>query len=271
MIKKIKKHYKKSKRQGLSRFQSTILLIRRILRFNFLFPRKKGNVFEGFGYYDRPLLITYSRSGTNWLRYFIEKVSGQPTPGQDRLVSGGNYIIDRAHAGFLNAEKYSSIFMILRNYKECLVRHHGLKKIRQFSSIEDYLKNEVLNQPPSWYINNLIAFNEFKGKKMLIYYEELISFPEKKLSELGDFLNLDKQAVVEFLSNIEDHKKGSVLAYTKVSHKSDTSGDPTKLNFHSKALTQDELSDFDSYYEKHFPSLFKKYLYPYAGENIRRN
>ncbi len=222
-----------------------------------------GDVFRGFKMYNKPLLITYSRSGTNWIRYFVETVSKKPTPGQKRVVEGNDYILDRAHAGFINAKKYKAIFLIVRNYRECLVRHHGLQKIRNFGSINEFLKAEKLSQPANWFIKNLEAFDAYKGEKLLIFYEDLILEPEKNLQEIGQFLGLSKSDVKQFIDKIEEHKIQSINAYTKFNRKSTTKGDYSQLGFHSTMLTPTEIMEFDAFYKQRHPKLFNQYLSKY--------
>src|SRR5262245_8663748 len=48
---------------------------------------------------DLPVLVSFPKSGSNWVRYCIEHFSGRPTPGSKRqlLVSEGELVIDRTH------------------------------------------------------------------------------------------------------------------------------------------------------------------------------
>ena len=83
-----------------------------------------GGTQIGFGLHDLPLLASYPRSGTNWIRYIVESISGLPTPGEHRLLSGTNYCIDRAHCAYPIISSYKKVVLVLRDYRECILRHH---------------------------------------------------------------------------------------------------------------------------------------------------
>ena len=105
---------------------------------------RPGNVIDGFAKYDAPLLASYSRSGTNWLRYFIETISNRPTPGHLRSVFGTDYIVDRAHRAYPVLHKYEKVILVVRDYKKCMLRNYkdhwlACKNVGQFledSSVE---------------------------------------------------------------------------------------------------------------------------------------
>ncbi len=226
-------------------------------------PLNHGNIISGYQLYRRPLLISYSRSGTNWIRYIIEFLSRRPTPGNPRLVDGANYFIDRAHAGYLSIANYDKAILILRNYKECLVRHHGVNFVRSFSSVMDYLETSQRIQRPDWYIRNIEAFEQFQGKKMVLYYEDMLTSPELQIRRLATFLNLGSRRLDALLENLQAHKQRSVLLYRK-QHDSVTVGDSGKLKYHSRQnMSLDECRAFDDYYRQKYPELFQAYLARY--------
>lgn len=227
------------------------------------------NVLLGFKHFDKPLLVSYSRSGTNWLRYFIETVTNQSTPGQRRVVDGYNYYIDRAHAGYERMNKYKNVIILVRNYKECLIRHHGLQNIRSnYNNMQDFLNDESLNQPVSWYIKNIAAFEKFKYKKLLIYYENLIRNPIKNFQEIAEFLNVDKSETEDFVKNLDFHKSNSISIITKGGHVSETQGDPLKLKHHSSKLDINEIRIIDNHFKSKNNKLYTKYLERYEEGKI---
>ena len=176
-----------------------------------------GSVIGGFGLYDRPLLASYSRSGTNWIRYFIENTSGHPTPGQMRLIQGDNFWIDRAHCAYPIMKLYKKVVLVIRDYRECILRHHE-HVWPNYSDVVTFLTDERLAQPASWYIKNLEAFDLFQGNKHIVYYEDLLVNPQKEFAELAIFLRLDPQATRIFLGDLDANFRKSVQAYTKGGH-----------------------------------------------------
>ena len=74
MLRRIKQYFNRAKEEQISATKALkgipLILFDKIFRQEYSF----SNVFLGFGYYSKPLLVSYSRSGTNWIRYFIEIV-----------------------------------------------------------------------------------------------------------------------------------------------------------------------------------------------------
>ncbi len=220
------------------------------------------NVIDGSSRYELPLLASYPRSGTNWLRYFIETITNRPTPGQTRVVGGTNFVVDRAHRAYPVLHKYERVILILRDYKECLLRHkkdHWLAT-QDVGSFLGELKNR---HPCFWYIENIKAFERFEKAKILIYYEDLIISPETEFRRLGIFLDFPDLAVSEFVSNLNEHIDRSVAAFTSGGHKSITTNNGG-LHYHTtKLLTEDNVRRFNEYYSTKYSELTQKYLQRY--------
>jgi hypothetical protein len=225
-----------------------------------------GNVFYGYGLYDRPLLVSYSRSGTNWIRYIIEYLSGRPTPGQQRLFKGKpkEFFIDRAHCGFEVMHQYKRVMLVIRDYRECLLRHNQALWAR-INNVNTFLEDMTVKHPPVWYIQNIRSFDAFTGDKLVLYYEDILSDPSSQIPELCEFLGFSRNSCNKFLEDLPAHAKKSVNAYTATTHTSETKQNPTNFNFHaSKNLTPAQRIAFDEYYRKQYPDLFEKYLSRYA-------
>ncbi len=112
--------------------------------------RTRG-VITGFQRTDLPLLITYSRSGTNWIRYIVEFLTGRPTPGHRRLHGGDDFAIDRAHQGYRVAAEYERIILVIRVYKESLIRHYideWREQGAEQSDVVGFLEGRSGRQPP---------------------------------------------------------------------------------------------------------------------------
>ncbi len=219
----------------------------------------------GFKRYDLPLLVSYPRSGTNWIRYFMETMTEQPTPGSERTLTGNDYCIDRAHAGWKVMGQYSKVILVLRDYRECIIRQQGIERVHRYSNIEKFLNGRLFKQPPNWYIRNIQKFDEFTGKKLLLYYEDMVKNPEDPFRELAQLMGIEQEKVSSFFENLEEHKKGSIAAYTKKKHTSETQGKSGELGHHSKQLTTEENQAFDEYYQKGYTVLFERYLKRYSS------
>lgn len=232
---------------------------------------KTHNVNTGYKIYSKPLLISYPRSGTNWIRYVIEYLTNRPTPGENRLVRGhkpwfrllnGGYIVDRAHNAQSIINNYSKIVLILRNYKECFLRQFQ-KQRADFNSVSDLLLDENLHTPCSWYINNIKAFEEFKGAKKKLYFEDMINKPLEFIDDLVEFLDLPTKKLNHLKENLSEHQNNSVGLYTKRGKKSFTNGNKNNLKLHSSSLSKSQLLEFDNFYLSNFPNITNKYLERY--------
>src|SRR5438046_1930387 len=86
----------------------------------------------------RFLVISFQRSGLNWLRYCTEYFSGVRTPGRPQIITQGPVLFDRAHDvrrqttrsdyvrlyGENGAEVYERVALLLRNPYDCFTSHY---------------------------------------------------------------------------------------------------------------------------------------------------
>jgi hypothetical protein len=109
-------YFRSQKLKGRSLFVALILFLPASLKYLprilnhltvFSFMSGKRNVITGHGDYDKLLFISYSRNGTNWIRYIIEYLSGKPTLGQERVHTGTDYVMDTAHKGYPVIHRYN--------------------------------------------------------------------------------------------------------------------------------------------------------------------
>jgi hypothetical protein len=164
-------------------------------------------------------------------------------------------------------DSHQQVVLVLRDYRECLLRHYK-QEWYKCRNVTRFLGNEDLKQPPSWYIKNLIAFDRFKGEKLLIYYEDLLNEPRNTFTKLSSFLGLNQLRTQIFLRDIDIHFKQSVKAYTKTKHSSETSSSKD-LKFHSRtALTPQQIEEFDRFYFTGYPVVADKYLRRYDSRRF---
>lgn len=225
---------------------------------------KTPSVMEGFLRYDLPLLVSYPRSGTNWIRYIIEYISGQPTPGQPRLHTGGNFIIDRAHKAYPILHQHPKAILVIRDYRECLLR--SLPDLwEQIPVPAKFLQVEWGKTPPVWYALNIEAFDRFRGDKLLLYYEDLIQDSASQVWEISEFLGLDTAKTEDFVADLETRCQESIRAYTSGGHTAFTAKNPKNFSYHAnKHLTPALSAEFDAFFSSQYPHLFEKYLKRYT-------
>jgi hypothetical protein len=202
----------------------------------------------------------------NLVRYVIEFISSQRTPGQKRLCRQGAYIVDRAHQAAPIMDRYPRVLLLLRDYRECLLRQNP-KAWRRMGDVFRFLQTKSLAQPPEWYVDNLQAFDRFAGPKLVIYYEDLITQPGVEISKITGFLELDRKKAAELIKDYGKHEKSALQNYLDGGHQSVTTRS-SGLGFHATThLTAGQRREFDRFYQKHYPDLFNKYLCRYqVGE-----
>ena len=173
-------------------------------------------------------LISYPRSGNTWLRYCIEYIFKRPTigyttPGSssfdkksignfaDIKTTGDEPIMIKRHS-FEDGccEENDKIIVLIRNFQEVIIRHTQKTDIGSFISNLSGKENEVD------YYSILKQYDNWKGDKILIYYEDLISNLESTLHSVCDFLagNKKEEAVDEIIKNLEHHKEKSIKVYS---------------------------------------------------------
>jgi hypothetical protein len=213
-------------------------------------------------------IISYPRSGNSFTRYLVEFITERPTKDdmatkivsreQDAMIHDGeDYVAYKRH-DFSKIQPEDELIFVLRNYKECLIRHNkGKREINK----EFFLK-QASNEDGT-YAGLLKRYDEHKGKKLLIYYEDLITHPIVILGHLKDFFNADNKMYAEFAKSPQKHVENSLKCYPK----SQTKG--KDLIHHSKELSRWTKIAIDNVFKKYQKELFNKYLIRY--EEVRHN
>lgn len=259
---RIVRHFETQQRLGVPPWRAAIGLPQAIRAYR---ARQaiEGHQIDGYGRFDVPLLASYSRSGTNWIRYVVEWVAQAPTPGQVRLYSGTDFVIDRAHRAFTHMHEYEAVVLVVRDYRECLLRHHRDLWDRT-RDVRTFLLTEDVPQPPSWYWQNIAAFDSFEGRRLVLHYEDILQSPEESLPRLTDFLGLDGRRTRMLLDDVDGHSAQSVRSYTMKGHDSVTSGSG-RMDHHASAMLEDgQAEEFDRFFAEEHPALFERYLARYA-------
>ena len=175
-------------------------------------------------------LITYPRSGNTALRYLVELLTHKPTNGvcgpknpsdalQKPLIhkESIDYCLHKRH-DFLGVNKSDMVFFIIRNPIEACIRHNEGPRGLSVEKMKKYL---------SGWMELLKTYDNFKGNKILFYYEDVVKISSSKSKEIYP----DPQ------SNSE--------------------------NFHSDKFSNPELSELWRHIVNTYPELYKKYLYEY--------
>lgn len=198
----------------------------------------------------RIYLLSYPRSGNTWMRYCIEVLTERPTAGFTKnpklqaLPFGYecSYPLDfkkrpiwKVHSrGELNfaAYKYNPqrdlLIFLIRNPKESVVRQSGKTNLGGLLT-GDGLKNFQT------YFDDLALYHTWNSKKkILIYYEDMISRPREVMASVIRFLGDDQNKFDDFFNDYERHKAIALKLY-EYNGGSQTQGND--VLYHSRKLT----------------------------------
>lgn len=228
-------------------------------------------------------MMCFPRSGNNLIRYSIEFLTKRPTVGTPKLVpqNKDTEILDRSHnpeaklphvLGDSKQGEEVKILLLLRNYKECIIRHasnlYTFFKADNLLNIKQFLNNKCWPSEfssPSLkksYCNTLRTYHNYKHKKLLIYYEDLIKDYERELKKILVFFNINKDLKEDlnlFFKNKEYHFKESIKNYA---YNSITKG--KNEIYHSKNLNKEQLIIYDrEIFECIGKKIYNKYLLRY--------
>ena len=215
-------------------------------------------------------LLSYPRSGSNWLCYIIEYLFDASVVGNtddykiaiEDIRDKKEKLIEKAHGQhkeWWRTIKHQDdvLIMIIRDFKECIVRHNDTTEI-------EILKFDLHNICPlvcgiekSDYLANLNLYDKWEGKKYLIYYENLIINPQDVIMKFSEFMKIidinPNNDANEFINDLQYHKEKSLDLYETVIDKSVTRGGD--IHYHSKTLTEDQISELNNFVKEKTPYL----------------
>lgn len=165
------------------------------------------------------VLLSYSGSGNHLVRFFIELLTEQPTIGwsfikEDIAICKATFeepvpfnikddtppIYRKEH--FPPDYKIERLILILRNPKEVLVRQTG-KNLNNFVD-GMFINTIIVTEHMDYYFNNYEYYLNFKGEKLLLFYEDLLTGKEAFIKQLYDFLKPNKPEKLQYaLENVE--------------------------------------------------------------------
>jgi len=218
-------------------------------------------------------MLAYPRSGNNWVTYCLEEMASIKTIGCSpdytcpctRRKHRKDIIVARSHGHRQHeldtiAASNAGLILLLRNYKECIVRHTGSETL-------DPVRQQMQDAAPvadnTDYIHILRFYDEYEGPRLLIYYEDLITNPRPELEKLLRFVgSFEDRTLDKFMDDWQKNQARSIKNYSSISY-SATKGDAKTLRFHSSKFSREELSELDNWVEQEHPGLFDRYLSRY--------
>ena len=208
-------------------------------------------------------LLSYPRSGNHWLRFIVEWFSNRPTKGAGGGAQIGDFgLMDNTNGDYIlyknhyptNMEPNEELLFILRNPKEAIIRH-----TLDFHTKPKFPDPKTMN----WYMSLINFYDNHKGKKLIIYYEDLIENPKETIKDILIFLQIyDEKKLLSFIDNYDKLSNESINIFltTDERHYSSTKG--LKTIYHSSSLSTKENNDYINYIDKNFKKI-KKYIMRY--------
>lgn len=230
----------------------------------------------------RIVFLSPGRSGTNWMFYILQHFSqrklyhANESYGCHREHNPFNFIttttrppIIHAHEAWRLQDPLLCAPMPVANSKEdhliVIVRNPLESAIRQLMHCIGYSFQEMIahyrDKEHELLFVNLALFDIWPSpKKLLVYYEDLLTQPEKIIPQIVKYIGEPTWKIEEFLDNIEMHKE-LCLRYYRWRHGSWTEG--KDLTYHSKSLSPEEIQILYRHIKETNPKLWNKYLSRY--------
>lgn len=220
------------------------------------------------------IIASYPRSGNHWVRYIIEWFSKRPTLGEGDMIWSHSYdlpihkglditdtgsieinfsapIAIKRHTIRYSDNRNLGLILIARNFNECIIR-----EIRDPNT--GLIPWDRVDAEISKYVKLFYDFELWNGKKIVIYYEDLLKNYKNSICTLLRFARLfNNEKFADFIHNYDYHKNASISYYDKKGG-SQTKGD--KINYHRKFIPlEKKLLIQNTLIEEH-NEIFKKYL-----------
>ena len=212
------------------------------------------------------IILSYPRCGNHLVRFFIELLSELPTFGHkftkqdveiyknkfDKKIpfNISKYNKDECYQKFHNAPTHikniNKLIFIVRNPKEVLLNMNKYK----------------LNIEGNWYsfqryFDDIDYYNNFKGEKLLLFYEDILTDKIKFVNMLYEFLNLQNEDKKKYvLDNIEELY---ILSLNGKGRAWGGNNSNNKLNYYYEKIPENIKKDFDKYIKDKMK--LKQYLF----------
>ncbi len=229
----------------------------------------------------RIYLLSYPRSGNTWSRYWLEVLTGRPTAHFWSTANPSNLPIGLMVGHSLNFSKapiwkvhnrkelnfskfkynpkQDLLIFVIRNPKEAIIRHVGKPDVDNLSTGHIFKNFEI-------YFDDLKVYDEWaEDKKILLYYEDMISDPAQVMTKALLFLKDPLSGLEDFMLQYEYHKKTALKVYD---YNGGSQSQGNDILFHSYKLSAAERKKIDEWINATYPYLWNKYLKDRYSEEI---
>lgn len=154
------------------------------------------------------------------------------------------------------------LILILRNYKESMLRHFD----DNADQVLDHLRDDSSCVNQLRFFQHLRHFDNWpKERRLLIYYEDLMTKPKEEFSIFINFLGIPDTRLNSFINNLQQHQQNVIDLYNREHIKRHLPGIGSRsegkdLLFHSKKVPNEILMQMDEIAKARAPDLYQKYL-----------
>ena len=234
------------------------------------------------------IFLSHPRTGTNWSISCLQALTKRPiqkliehdeqqSTYKNRLgldLETTKSPIHRSHAllskGFIETHQ-PKILMILRNYREVLLRYihtnyHNLSK----SKLTKTKLSRITKYELDSYLKRLIQFHKIDPERRHLYkYEDLIEHPKVTLTQILQFLDEPLEPLDTFMENYESHRLACLTSYhnqwKRQGNGSNTKG--TNTQFYTDLAPKTYIKIIDELVKKAAPPhIWESYLKQYCTE-----
>lgn len=216
---------------------------------------------NGHAPFPPTMVVSSERSGLNLVRHACEAMSSCRTPGKPHLVQEGPLLFHRTHyAGHAGApvgpfaplfspdgqSNYRQAMLLLRDPAETFVRAYD----RDFNLMRRYCENIQL-------------FDRFRGQKLLILYDDLVT-TESAFHSIFAFFGIAASFEPSKLAQV----RLDAVAWYDQNQKtgSQTRGDARLLKTHQTALSPHDLGVLRRFLKQELGELADAYLTRWAAQ-----
>ena len=212
-------------------------------------------------------LLGSPRSGTYWLAYILQGLTRRPVehdgilfenPHLKRIICPKLPSIVKTHL-CTNVQRHpqAKLIFILRNHRECQLRHRKLEIKKAVPEFIDLAKSNGM------YFKNIHFFESWSpDKRHFVFYEDLMLNPEQEILKLARFLETPDILVKRFIDRLDEHIRCSYQLKQKKKIPLPTMG-RDKLVYYSKKIPSTLNHLMDDAVRKHQPVIWEKYLKRY--------
>lgn len=239
------------------------------------------------GTVNKEFFLSFPNSGTNLTVGLLQALTKKPvrsTLGDPNKVSrhvnrlnleldNSKLTLYRLHGkrkgqlAFLRSIDHNKnkLLLILRNPKECIVRH--------FEYSEKDFMNSVISESGGYkfFIENLKLFDSWGNQKtkLVIYYENLITNPRREMIKVLDFFEESHSNLDNIFTNLEGITGKILESYQTsrcVKKRARMFSGGNQSIYHSRNFSKENMQIVDEYISSTYPNLWNKYLKRYQTE-----